>query len=149
MTRKKTIKTKNSGSRAHAHKDTRVNHKFWRFLADFWAAVTMALFIFEIFIMRKSDTIANLASLVYITILGVYAGNKEFYRWRQGHYLSLHWGEIFVVYWTILIFVTLSFSIWRHLEMPEGLMGTYIAVISIFALTRKSKALYHKKKLNK
>lgn len=123
--------------------------KFWRFLADFWALATMALFIFEIFIMKKSDTIANLASLVYIAILGIYAGKKEFYRWRQQHYMSLHWGEMFVLYWTGFMLVAFIFSIWNNLHLPEGLAATYVAVISIFALTKKSKDLYYKKKLRK
>jgi hypothetical protein len=99
--------------------------------------------------MKISDTVANLASIVYITILGIFAGNKEFYRWRQQHYLSMHWGEAFVVYWTILIFITLAYSVIAHTQMPEGLMATYVAVISIFVLTKKSKSLYHKKKLRK
>ena len=131
------------------NKKTVARKKFWRFLADFWAIATMALFVFEIFVMKKSDTIANLASIVYIAILGVYAGKKEFYRWRQQHYLSLHWGEVFVVYWTGLMLVTFVFSIWNGLRLPEGLTATYVAVISIFALTKKSKSLYYKKKSRK
>ncbi|MFA4827530.1 MAG: hypothetical protein WC596_04785 [Candidatus Shapirobacteria bacterium] len=131
------------------NRKTGAHKKFWRFLADFWAIATIALFIFEIFIMKKSDTIANLASMVYIAILSIYAGQKEFYRWRQQHYLSLHWGEMFVVYWTGLMLITFAFSIWNGLRLPEGLAATYVAVITIFALTKKSKSLYYKKKLRK
>lgn len=122
---------------------------FWRNLAGFWAIITMLLFAIEFFYLKKSDTMANLASIIYVTILGIYAGTKEFYRWSQEDYSSAHWGEFFVFYWTAMMLATIVFALWQNVKLPEGLVATYIAIVSIYALTRRSKHLYYKRKIKK
>jgi len=42
----------------------------------------------------------DLVAVIYIAILSIYAGTKEFERWFS-HYNAHHPGEVFIVSWTI------------------------------------------------
>lgn len=86
---------------------------------------------------------------IYIGALAVYASNKEFERWYDKH-RSQHPGEIFVILWTILVFFLFVAGVFKQevYQLPGAIISSYIAVLTILAVTRKSKQLYrarHKK----
>lgn len=85
-------------------------------------------------------------SVVYVGILGLYVGTKEFDRWYEMHE-GRHPGERFVIAWTILVFALLLLSIIfkESYKIPSEAITDYIVVLSIFALTQKSKRLYQRK----
>jgi uncharacterized BrkB/YihY/UPF0761 family membrane protein len=92
----------------------------------------------------------NIFATVYISILAIYVSNKEFDRWYDRHE-SRHPGELFVIIWSILMvfLFILSFVFSNHYQIPNSVISSYIAVLTMLAVTRKSKEIYgakHKKK---
>lgn len=83
--------------------------------------------------------------VIYVALLAIYAGDKEFERWCSSH-RSAHPGEIFVGLWTVLIFgiLALDFILKKPYEISGEVVSAYIAVLSILAITRRSKTLYAK-----
>lgn len=121
--------------------------KFWREIINLWTC----LFIFSIiydFIGNNSlsDILGPLAA-IYIGVLAIYVGNKEFERWYDRH-LGRHPGEFFVIIWTILIFsiIVLDIIFRKEYVLPSSVVSAYLAVLSILVITGKSKSLYNKKK---
>lgn len=86
-------------------------------------------------------------SAIYIAALAIYTGDKEFNRWSDYHD-SQHPGEMFVIGWTILLILIILADIvfMKPYKMPGEVTSTYIAVLSILAITQKSKNLYSKKR---
>jgi hypothetical protein len=76
----------------------------------------------------------------------LYAGTKEFDRWYEIHE-GRHPGELFVLGWTILIFCLLSLSValGKDFRVSSEAIADYIMVLSVFALTQKSKSLHRRK----
>ena len=127
-----------------------MNIKFWeslsilRLLAASWGLGAMVLFIFDFFSGNFYATGVSSISLIYGAILAFYVGSKEYRRWRQkNHYPSKHWGEIYVISWTILmvIFVVLSSLSGGYYKVPGEFAGVYLTVMSVFILSRESKHL--------
>jgi hypothetical protein len=85
--------------------------------------------------------------VLYIAVLAIYAGNKEFERWCRVH-KSAHPGEVFVIAWTILIILIfiLTVILGKPYKISGEIISAYIAVLSILAITRRSKSLYRKKR---
>lgn len=83
-------------------------------------------------------------TIIYIGVLTIYVGSKEFRRWNNLH-LSTRYGEIYVLVWTALMITFALLAIFNpNLHVSADLAATYIAVLSIFALTRQSKLLHQK-----
>ncbi len=63
---------------------------------------------------------------------------------------SRHPGEIFVIAWTIVIFglLILSVILRDDYHVSSEAIAVYIMVLSVFALTQKSKKLHQRKKKN-
>lgn len=117
--------------------------KFWRHLINTW---TVVFFIFVILDFISNNTyrdFLDVLSIIYISILAIYSSNKEFERWYDKHE-SQHPGEIFVIIWSVLIFVlfSLSFFLDNGYKMPTSVVSSYIAVLTILAVTKKSKEMY-------
>jgi L-asparagine transporter-like permease len=83
---------------------------------------------------------------VYVVILTIYSAEKEFERWQDYH-TRRHPGEVYVAIWTVLFFSILLATLFfdKSYRMPSEIISTYIAVLGILALTKKSKALYQEK----
>jgi len=86
-------------------------------------------------------------SVIYVGILGLYVGTKEFDRWYDMHE-SRHPGELFVIVWTIVVFglLILSLVLGDGYKVSSEAIAVYIMVLSVFALTQKSKKLHQKKR---
>lgn len=93
-----------------------------------------------------SDLIAPLSAL-YAGILTIYVGTKEFDRWYDLHD-GRHPGELFVIFWTALIssLFVVSFISGTHYHLASDIIADYILVLTVFALTQKSKKLHHHRK---
>jgi len=124
------------------------DEKIWRRLTNFWTLVVMAFLIADFYLYGAYDFLIAPLSVIYIGVLGLYAGTKEFDRWYELHGLRRHPGEWFIFVWTLVIFglIAFSFLIKDGRKVPPEAIATYIMVLSVFALTQQSKALYHRKK---
>lgn len=124
--------------------------KFWRYLINFWSFIFFAAIIYDFFSNNAFAPVLNIISTVYISSLAIYVSNKEFERWYNEHH-GQHPGEIFVIMWSILIFILIliDFFSGRSYQLPSSVTSSYIAVLTILAVTRKSKQLYHAKKSKK
>jgi MFS-type transporter involved in bile tolerance (Atg22 family) len=120
--------------------------RIWRQLTNLWTFVAMGFFLFDFFTGDKYSGYAAAVSIIYITILGIYVGTKEFDRWQDSHH-SKRRGEFFIIIWTVIILffiITAIISDGKY-RMPSEFTATYIALLSIFALTQRSKFLHNKK----
>jgi len=123
------------------------DERIWRYLTNFW---TFGLIAFLIVDFASQDAFGFLTpafSVIYTGVLGLYVGTKEFDRWYELHD-SRHPGEIFIAVWTALIFALYAGTVifgGKYKVSPEAI-SDYIMVLSVFALTQKSKKLHHHKK---
>jgi len=103
----------------------------------------MAFFMVDFFTYGRYDFIAGSLSAIYLAILGLFAGTKEYERWH-GHHFSRYLGEYFVIFWTALIvaFIAVTLLTQRPYRLPAEFITVYISVLGIFALTQKSKNWY-------
>lgn len=121
------------------------NEKIWRVLADFWTVVLIAFLILDFFSFNSYDY-PPVFSVIYVVILSIYVGTKEFERWRDV-YEGRHPGELFIIVWTILMLFLFSAKLFlgdKYAVSPEA-VADYIIVLSLFALTKRSKRLCIKK----
>lgn len=131
----------------------RSNPKFFRYLTNFWALTVYLAIIYDFITNNRLESIRDIFLVIYVAVLFIYASDKEFERWHET-YNGRHPGEIFVIGWTILIFaiIVLDFIFAKSYKLPSEVISTYIAVLSILAITKKSKSFYEQhekeKKLN-
>lgn len=123
------------------------DEKIWRILSAVWTVVFMIFVVFNFFSMDKFEGLNAPFSAIYVGVLTLYVGTKEFDRWYDFHD-GRHPGEFFVIGWTILM-LALAFFVFlypdAHHIAPET-TANYIVVLSIFALTQKSKRLHRHKR---
>lgn len=131
--------------------------KFWRYLINIWSFVFFLFIILDFLSGNNYKELLDVLAIVYISALALYSSNKEFERWYDQHE-SQHPGEIFVVIWSLLTFVLfgLSFVFKDNYQLPTSVISAYIAVLTILAVTKKSKEIYlikhpssKKEKINK
>jgi hypothetical protein len=123
------------------------DERIWRWVTNVWTVVFVLFLIWNFFAKGTYDLMIGPFSVIYVGVLSLYAGTKEFDRWYEFHE-SRHPGEWFVIGWTILILALtiLSFVLGRGYTVSSETVADYIMVLSIFALTQKSKQLHRKKK---
>jgi hypothetical protein len=120
---------------------------FWRYLVYIWTVIFYAAVIYDFISGNGFSNLLGPLAAIYIAILAIYAGDKEFERWNDLH-CSRHPGEVFVAGWSLLIIILLlaEFVFQKAYYIPEVLIYTYITILSILAITRKSRVLYEQKK---
>jgi len=126
------------------------NFEFWRYLINSWTILFFVVIIYDFITANAIIEILDMISVVYVAILAIYVSNKEFERWYHRHNRQ-HPGEVFVIFWSILIFVLVILNFVRQgaYHIPGSIISSYIAVLTILAVTRKSKMAYqyqHQKK---
>jgi uncharacterized membrane protein YhaH (DUF805 family) len=121
--------------------------KFWRRVTDAWTILFFAGIIYDFFnsnILSNDNTLLALAA-IYTASLAIYSAEKEFRRWHDLH-SSMHPGEAYAVVWSALIVFLIIGALFNHTyHVPVEVSASYIAVISILAITRESKNFYRKK----
>jgi len=125
------------------------NFRFWRLVVNFWTGIFFMAIVYDFFmdnIFAHSDVMIAVAA-IYCASLALYSAEKEFRRWHHMH-SSMHPGEVYVIIWTIfIIFLITSQAVFHpDYRMPPEVSASYIAVISILALTRESKNMYKRKR---
>lgn len=125
------------------------NFRFWRGLTNFWTVIFFVAVIFDYVkenSLVESDIMIAVAA-IYCASLAIYSAEKEFRRWHHMH-SSMHPGEMYAIVWTffILILIVVQSIMRLPYHMPPEVSASYIAVISILAITRESKNLYKKNK---
>ncbi|PIR06620.1 MAG: hypothetical protein COV55_03795 [Candidatus Komeilibacteria bacterium CG11_big_fil_rev_8_21_14_0_20_36_20] len=116
---------------------------FWKNLSNFWGLVAILLFLVDFFSFHVYDVASSSVAVIYIGVLSLYVGSKEFYRWKtKGKFQSKYFGEIHVIFWTIVmaIFVIIGFLSHGLLNIPPEFIATYISVLGIFAISQQSKS---------
>ena len=123
--------------------------RFWRYLINVWTVLFFFLIIYDFFADNRLLELLNVLSAIYIGALAIYVSNKEFERWYDRHE-SRHPGEVFVIFWSVLVFsmICLDFIFNKAYQLPPAVISSYIAVLTILAVTKKSKELYlrHRRK---
>lgn len=122
---------------------------FWRILTSFWTLVFFAAIGYDFLhenVLADNNVILTVAG-IYCASLAVYSAEKEFRRWRRYHD-SFHPGELYAVLWTLLILVIIGGQALTDISyrMPPEVSASYIAVISILAITRESKTAYRRRR---
>lgn len=128
-------------------KDLKLNDfKFWRYLINFWSIFFFVFIIYDFFTKNTCVDFLNILATVYISALAIYVSNKEFERWYDRHH-GQHPGEVFVIFWSVIVFslLVLDFIFKSEYQIPGAVISSYIAVLTILAVTRKSKQLYQAK----
>ncbi|MFA6095504.1 MAG: hypothetical protein WC767_01550 [Candidatus Paceibacterota bacterium] len=125
------------------------NFNLWRRFVNFWTFIFLSAIVYDFFnrnVLVESDIMIAIAA-IYCAALAVYSAEKEFRRWHHMH-KSMHPGEVYALIWTIfiIIFIIAQASLQLEYRMPPEVSASYIAVISILAITRESKNLYKNKK---
>ena len=124
------------------------NFKFWFSVVNFWTFIFFGAIVYDFMtnnMLAEEEVILAVAG-IYCAALAIYSAEKEFRRWHHMH-KSIHPGEAYAIIWTVFIVgLILAQAILHHeYRMPPEVSASYIAVISILALTRESKNLYKKR----
>lgn len=116
---------------------------FWRKLINAWSFLFFSLIIADFIKVNHYNGILNVVSTIYISILAIYVSNKEFERWYDKHEGN-HPGEIFVIIWSAIVMtlVLFDFALGTKYNIPNAVTSSYIAVLTILVITKKSKELY-------
>ncbi len=126
------------------------DERIWRILSDFWTYFFITFLIINFLNRSALDFLIAPFSVIYVGILALYVGTKEFDRWYDIHE-SRHPGELFVLAWTAVIFglLVLSAVLQNGYRVSSEAIAVYIMVLSVFALTQKSKRLHERKKMRR
>ena len=120
--------------------------RLWRWVVNVWTFVIFFFIIADFVREGALDNILGPIAAIYIATLSIYSAEKEFGRWRF-YSIGRHPGELYVFAWTALMigmfgWIFLSRSEYR---MSPEIFSTYIVVIGILAVTRKSKILFNER----
>lgn len=126
---------------------TKKSTRLWRWLTDFWTLLAF-LAILEDF--RRAGALSHAVGpvlAIYVAVLAIFSAEKEFERWYW-YNAGRHRGEIYVAAWTLLILglLTVPAIIHSGYHVEPEVFSTYIVVLGILAVTRKSKEMFHEKK---
>lgn len=118
------------------------SERIWRLLAHIWMVGVIGAGEADFRLGGTLTDVLSALSIIYIAVLAIYAGTKEFSRWNQLYKSKRHPGEISVFIWTIFMAsILIEKSLFKQsYEIPSVIISTYIAVLTIFALTMRSKA---------
>ena len=122
------------------------NRWILKMILNLWTIIAMLLFSLDFLSGNKFDSSASAIGVIYLAILGIYAGEKEYSRWKS-KFISNFIGETFVVIWTgLMAFFVIAAPLSSGMyKIPPEFAIVYTSVIGVFALTRHSKALKSRK----
>lgn len=119
---------------------------FWRYLANFWTITFYSLIIADFIYRNNLHEFIEPVSAIYLAVLAVYTTKKEFERWHN-YNIGVHPGEKYVIVWTILV-ITLFIldAVYIDYSIPSEVFTSYLVVVGILAITKRSKKKYLTKK---
>jgi len=117
--------------------------KIWRVLAVIWGTLYLVLITLDFFFANKYEYVLGSFGTLYIAVLSIFVGSKEFDRWHDAHPGKRH-GEFFVIIFSIVLIIFFISSLFLGSEYKVGtdVIATYIAILSVYVLSQKSKELY-------
>jgi succinate-acetate transporter protein len=117
--------------------------RIWRWLVNFWTIIFFIVAIDEFWNHNPHSHVMGPVAAIYVACLAIYSAEKEFERW-QFYFMGRHPGELYVIAWTALAFgmLLVSFATGGAFEMAPEVFSTYIVVLGILAITRKSKLIF-------
>ena len=121
--------------------------QMWRHLTNFWTFVFYVVIIIDFVKRNALAEFLGPLSAIYIASLAIYSAQKEFERWHD-HNIGIHPGEMYVFIWTSLIVTLFILEIVYKdaYKMPNEVFTSYIVVIGVLAITKRSKKRYRLKK---
>lgn len=130
--------------------DKLLNVKVWRYLVNFWALALYAVILGDFYTKNGLGDFLGPVSAIYLASLAIYSAQKEFERWHD-YNIGRHPGEVYVFIWTALIILLLVLEIvYREgYKLPTEVFTTYIVVIGVLAITKRSKKNYRLAKKDK
>ena len=128
-------------------KEIRNSPRFWWKLSSLWTGVVYVAIVSNFVKNGVYDKGLDALLVIYVAILAIYAGDKEFERWHDRH-SHRHPGEAFVILWTLLVIglAACQFIFDKPTGLTSEIVATYIAVLSVLAITRRSKSIYNKRR---
>jgi len=124
-------------------KDTWLSERFdLKVILNIWTFVTIILFSIDFFSGNMYDSATSVISVIYLALLGIYVGEKEFIRWKTDFYSKFS-GEVFVAVWTtvMVIFVIAAPLSQGFFRVPAEFAVVYTSVVGVFAISQHSKNL--------
>jgi hypothetical protein len=117
--------------------------KYLRFLVNFWTVLTFFTIILNVIeVNRLTDALGPVLA-IYTGALAIYGAEKEFERWKF-YFVGRHPGEVYVAVWTALLF---GIFVWTFVsgskyKMEPEIIATYIVVLGVLVITKKSKVYF-------
>jgi len=119
---------------------------YWRWLTNVWTVLIFLTVIDDFLTGGVHANVIGPVCAIYVAALAIFSAEKEFERW-QFYNVGRHPGEIYVIAWTVLIVGVLVMTVVTgsaYTLSPE-IISTYIAVLAILAVTKKSKMAFREK----
>lgn len=122
------------------HLVERGESRFWRWASGFWSIILFVAIIWDFVVNNGIGDIVTPIAAIYTAFLAIYSADKEFERWNK-EYVGRHPGEVYVIIWTVIILGILLADLLfkKSYEMPPEIISTYIVVLGILAITKKSR----------
>lgn len=119
----------------------------WRYMTNFWCLIAYAAIIYDFIYDHALGDLLPSILVIYMAFLTIFVGVKEFERWYETRQ-DRHPGELFVMGWTVIIIgIFIAKIVMRKTyAIPGEVLSTYIGVLSIMAITQKSKRLKAERK---
>lgn len=119
----------------------------WRYLLNAWTIFLFIAIVWDFINVNAVSELLGPIAAVYTAVLAIYTTEKEFERWGQ-YYTGRHPGEMYVILWTLLVvgIFGAQLLLQNGYTVPHEITATYVAVLGILAITRKSKSYYSRKK---
>jgi hypothetical protein len=119
----------------------------WRVVSDFWTLFAFAVIIEDYRQNGALEYLVGPVMAIYVVVLAIFSAEKEFERWYM-YNIGRHIGEIYVYAWTLLIAGLFVATYLTHSDykMSPEIFSTYIVVLGVLAVTRKSKEIFKEKK---
>lgn len=121
--------------------------KLLRKFVNLWTFLVLPFVVLNFVLEDQLEHLVVPTAVLYTGLLALYVGTKEFDRWYKTH-RGRHPGEWFVILWTAVmagLFLASIFLGPGH-TIHSDLVAVYVAVLSLYAFTNKSKE-FHKKRM--
>ena len=122
------------------------NRRIFKLILNVWTVVALFVFALDFCSGNRYDSSASAIGIIYLAILGLYAGEKEYTRWKD-KFISKFLGEGFVAVWTVLmiLFVVAAHLSQGQFKIPPELAVVYTSVVGVYIITKRSKGLHDNK----
>ena len=121
---------------------------FWRLLTNTWTFLFIVLVIVNFFLPEKYGHLVTPFALLYGAILSIFVGTKEFARWYEDRNDRRHPGELYVIFWSMLVVCMAIYSAFvdSTKAISSDIIASYIMILTVFALTQASKRAHSSKR---